>query len=76
PEQRLALGRDLRAQCRVANVPFIVDDDVELALALDADGIHVGQSDQRVQQVIQAVAGRNIFVGLSCSTMAEVTAAN
>lgn len=75
PEQRLALGRDLRAQCRAANVPFIVDDDVDLALALDADGIHVGQSDQRIQQVIQAVAGRNIFVGLSCSTMAEVTAA-
>ncbi|WP_143462601.1 thiamine phosphate synthase [Levilactobacillus enshiensis] len=74
--ERLALGRDLREQCRAASVPFIVDDDVEMALALHADGIHVGQSDEGVQRVIDAVAGQNLFVGLSCSTAAEVAAAN
>ena len=76
PDQRLALGRDLREQCRAASVPFIVDDDVDLALQLDADGVHVGQSDQRIQQVLAATRDRELFVGLSCSTAAEVAAAN
>ncbi|WP_125573198.1 thiamine phosphate synthase [Levilactobacillus huananensis] len=74
--ERVALGRDLREQCRTASVPFIVDDDVDLALALHADGIHVGQSDAGVQQVLDAVKPRDMFVGLSCSTSEEVVAAN
>ncbi|MDT7013650.1 thiamine phosphate synthase [Levilactobacillus namurensis] len=76
PADRLALGRDLRDQCRAASVPFIVDDDVDMALALDADGVHVGQSDERIQQVLAATKDRQMFVGLSCSTSAEVAAAN
>jgi len=75
-EQRLALGSDLRVQCHEANVPFIVDDDVDLALLLNADGIHVGQSDQKIQSVIQTVADRDMFVGLSCNTAEQVAAAN
>ncbi|WP_261810931.1 thiamine phosphate synthase [Levilactobacillus humaensis] len=74
--ERVALGRDLREQCRVASVPFIVDDDVDLALTLHADGIHVVQSDDGVQQVLDAVKPRDMFVGLSCSTAEEVAAAN
>lgn len=74
--ERVALGRDLREQCRAASVPFIVDDDVDLALTLHADGIHVGQSDAGVQQVLDAVKPRDMFVGLSCSTAEEVAAAN
>lgn len=75
-EQRLALGSDLRVQCHEANVPFIVDDDVDLAILLNADGIHVGQSDQKIQQVIEKVDDRRMFVGLSCNTAAQVAAAN
>lgn len=73
--QRLALGQRLRRRCAAAKVPFIVDDDVELALALSADGIHVGQKDDRVTTVLQRVAGK-MFVGLSCSTVAEIEIAN
>ena len=76
PAERLALGRDLRDQCRAASVPFIVDDDVDMALALDADGVHVGQSDERIQQVLAATKDQQMFVGLSCSTSEEVAAAN
>ena len=75
-EQRVALGSDLRVQCHEANVPFIVDDDVDLAILLNADGIHVGQSDQKIQQVIEKVDGRRMFVGLSCNTAEQVAAAN
>ncbi|AVK61591.1 thiamine phosphate synthase [Lactobacillus sp. CBA3605] len=73
--QRYELGLTLRAACAQAQVPFIVDDDVELALALKADGVHVGQTDHQIQQVLQQVAGK-LFVGLSCTTLTEVRTAN
>jgi thiamine-phosphate pyrophosphorylase len=73
--ERLTLGEQLHALCEAAGVPFIVDDDVDLALALGADGIHVGQSDTGIQQVVTAVS-QQMFVGLSCSTLAEVRVAN
>ncbi|MFC6164857.1 thiamine phosphate synthase [Lactiplantibacillus dongliensis] len=73
--ERLALGKQLHTLCEAAGVPFIVDDDVDLALALGADGIHVGQSDTGIQQVVTAVS-QQMFIGLSCSTLAEVRVAN
>ncbi|MFD1420061.1 thiamine phosphate synthase [Lactiplantibacillus songbeiensis] len=73
--ERLALGEALHTLCAAAGVPFIVDDDVDLALSLGADGIHVGQSDTGIQQVVTAVS-QQMFVGLSCSTLAEVRVAN
>jgi len=73
--ERLALGEQLHTLCDAAGVPFIVDDDVALALALGADGIHVGQSDTHIQQVVTEV-GQQMFIGLSCSTLAEVQVAN
>jgi thiamine-phosphate pyrophosphorylase len=39
------LARDLRERCRQAGATFIVNDRADLALALDADGLHVGQGD-------------------------------
>jgi thiamine-phosphate pyrophosphorylase len=39
------LARDLRDRCRQAGATFIVNDRADLALALDADGLHVGQDD-------------------------------
>lgn len=74
-DAKLKLGRDLRALCTDYQVPFIVDDDVELALETNADGIHVGQKDERVTKVIDQVGGR-LFVGLSCDTAGQVQIAN
>ncbi|MDT3391509.1 MAG: thiamine phosphate synthase, partial [Bacillota bacterium] len=56
--QRLVTARQLRTMCQAAQIPFIVDDDVELALAVAADGIHVGQSDEQIQRVVQQVQGQ------------------
>jgi len=39
------VAQRLRARCRTAGVPFIVNDRVDLALAVEADGAHVGQDD-------------------------------
>jgi thiamine-phosphate pyrophosphorylase len=43
--QNLHHARELAALCRRAGVPFIVNDDLELALACDADGVHLGRED-------------------------------
>ena len=39
-------GRPVAAVARKAGIPFVVNDDVEAALALNADGVHLGRSDQ------------------------------
>src|SRR5690625_2551993 len=44
-DDKLELGYELRAICKENNVSFIVNDSVELALKLEADGLHIGQND-------------------------------
>ncbi|RJG08104.1 thiamine phosphate synthase [Noviherbaspirillum cavernae] len=55
----------LLALCRKYDRPFIVNDHVELCLELDADGIHVGGTDEAVARV-RAAVGPNRIVGASC----------
>lgn len=55
----------LLALCRRYQRPFIVNDYVELCLALDADGIHVGGTDASVAEV-RAQVGPDKIVGASC----------
>lgn len=59
----------LQKLCKAYQVPFIVNDDVDLALEIDADGIHVGQDDTEVQS-FYAQAGDKI-IGLSVSNFEE-----
>ena len=54
----------LRALCRARGVPLIVNDSVALALAVDADGVHLGREDGDVRAA-RAALGRRI-VGVSC----------
>lgn len=75
PKQRLQMAQELKALCNEYHVPFIVDDDVELAKAVHADGVHVGQKDERVTQVIEQVTPE-MFVGLSCNTVKQINLAN
>lgn len=67
---KLELGNQLRTICRQYNVPFIVNDDVELGKTLDADGIHVGQDDQSVKAVRDHFPDK--IIGLSVSNSREV----
>ncbi len=62
---QLPIARALRAMCRERGAPFIVNDHVDLALAVDADGVHVGQKDLPVSAVRRLVP-RKMIVG--CST--------
>lgn len=64
------LGERLQQICKTHQIPFIVNDDVELAIALDADGIHVGQDDAPADQ-IRARLGQNKIIGVSAHSVAE-----
>ena len=74
PEEKLLLGGTLRRLCREAGVLFIVNDDVELALTLDADGVHLGQDDGDPRQARQAL-GDDRLIGISTHNLAEALAA-
>ncbi|MDL2283696.1 thiamine phosphate synthase [Oxalobacter sp. OttesenSCG-928-P03] len=65
PEQRREQAGALQALCRRYGVPFIINDYVDLCLELDADGIHVGGTDESVAAVRSRV-GPDKIVGASC----------
>ncbi|MGY4675576.1 thiamine phosphate synthase [Ursidibacter arcticus] len=75
PEQQIALAIKCRDLCRQYNVPFIINDNVELALAIDADGIHVGQSDMN-PKAIRARTDKPLIIGLSVNKMEEAVFSN
>ena len=73
-EQRVALARELKQVCAQAGVPFVVNDDVECALEVDADGVHVGQSDMACEQA-RELLGPEKIVGVSAQTVEQACAA-
>lgn len=66
----LALGEPLLRLCRASGVPFFVNDRVELAVQLGADGVHVGQHDRPIEAV-RAAAGERLRVGVSTHSLAQ-----
>lgn len=70
----LAEAREIGALCRAYRVPFIINDDVEIALACGADGVHVGQSDMEAGRV-RAAVGEGMMIGVSARTVEEALAA-
>ena len=64
-KEKRRLARTIQAQCRIYNIPFIVNDDVVLAKAIDADGVHLGQDDMDVQEA-RRYLGHNKYIGVSC----------
>jgi thiamine-phosphate pyrophosphorylase len=73
---RLELGHKLRALTRREGVLFIVNDDVDLALILDADGVHLGQGDIPIQTARPLMKEKIIGVSThSLEQMKEAVAA-
>lgn len=64
-------SRAILALTRPAGVPFVVNDRVDVALAVGADGVHVGQSDMRVADVRRLV-GPGPILGLSITSEADL----
>ena len=69
-----AEAASLKALCARYGVPYVVNDSVEIALAIDADGVHVGQSDIRGRD-IRKLMGPDKILGISAGTVEEAVAA-
>lgn len=63
--QQRAQAEALLALCRTEAVPFIVNDDLELACAIDADGVHLGRTDGDLRHA-RATLGPGKLLGASC----------
>ncbi|HIV79483.1 MAG TPA: thiamine phosphate synthase [Candidatus Avanaerovorax faecigallinarum] len=67
-------GRELKELCRKRGVPFVINDNVELAAKLDADGVHVGQSDMEALDV-RKIIGEDKILGVSAQTVEQAVTA-
>lgn len=72
-EKKLQLARNLKELCSKHHIPFIVNDDLDLAILLEADGIHIGQDDLPIELVRKKIG--NKIIGLSCHNVQEATEA-
>ncbi|MBR5471400.1 MAG: thiamine phosphate synthase [Oscillibacter sp.] len=64
----------LKTLCAQHGVPFVVNDSVEIALKIGADGVHVGQSDIKGRD-IRSIIGTDKILGISAGTVEEAIAA-
>lgn len=64
----------LKRLCLRYKIPFVVNDSVEIAMAIDADGVHVGQSDIKGRD-IRSIIGEGKILGISAGTVEEAVAA-
>lgn len=62
--EKVALARKLQAICQESNIPFIVNDDIDLALEINADGVHIGQEDEPVEIVRKKVGNKILGVSV------------
>ena len=65
---------ELKELCKKYRVPFVINDNVELAKKVDADGVHVGQSDMKIKEV-RKILGKNKIIGVSAGTVEEALSA-
>lgn len=67
--EKEALAHTLFELCKQYQVPFIVNDDVDLAIKLNADGIHVGQDDRKISEFKDKFQDK--IIGLSVANKSE-----
>jgi len=72
--EKFKLGKQIKKLCSRHNITFIVNDRIDLAQALDADGVHLGQSDLPLRSA-RRILGPDKIIGLSAWRSQEITAA-
>lgn len=65
---------EIQKLCRKYRVPFVINDNVEIARSIDADGVHVGQSDMEAGDV-RALIGKDKILGVSAQTVEQAVLA-
>ena len=69
-EETVALAREIKKLTDKYNVPFVIDDNVEAAKEIDADGVHIGQSDTEAKRA-RDILGENKIIGVSAGNLKE-----
>ena len=69
-ERFLEEAREIKELCGRYQVPFVINDNVDIAQAVDADGVHVGQSDMEAGDV-RARLGQDKIIGVSAQTVKQ-----
>lgn len=73
-ESFLQEAKEIQKLCKEYSVPFVINDNVDIAKEIDADGVHVGQSDMEAGDV-RAKLGPDKIVGVSAGTVEEAVLA-
>lgn len=61
---------EIQALCKKAKIPFVINDDVDLAIKINADGVHVGQNDMEAKKV-RELLGPDKILGVSAQTVQQ-----
>lgn len=69
-EKFLQEAFEIKELCQKYNVPFVINDNVEIALKINADGVHVGQSDMQAGDVRRKL-GNDKIIGVSTQTVEQ-----
>lgn len=67
-------AREIQKLCRKYQVPLIINDNVALAKRVDADGVHIGQSDMEMKNA-RELLGEDKIIGVTAKTIAQAKAA-
>ncbi|PWJ84365.1 thiamine-phosphate diphosphorylase [Oceanotoga teriensis] len=68
-KQMIEVAKDLKKICNHHNVPLIINDRLDIALAIQADGIHIGQDDMPIE-IVKKYAS-NMIIGVSASNIEQ-----
>ncbi|MGM0854100.1 MAG: thiamine phosphate synthase [Bacillota bacterium] len=68
-EKRVEMAKEFQRLCHYYGIPFIVNDDVELALSMNADGVHIGQEDGNVETIRKKIGSK--ILGVSAHNLRE-----
>ncbi|MBO7208950.1 MAG: thiamine phosphate synthase [Clostridia bacterium] len=69
-ESFMSEGLEIQKLCKKYNIPFVINDNVEIAKKINADGVHVGQSDMKAGNV-RAILGEDKILGVSAQTVEQ-----
>lgn len=69
-EEFLKEAREIKALAKEYKVPFIINDNVDVAMKVDAEGVHVGQDDRDAKEV-RKIIGKNKILGVSAQTIKQ-----
>lgn len=73
-EHFLEEAKEIKKLCKQYHVPFVINDNVEIAVLMDADGVHVGQSDMEAGNV-RKMLGDDKIIGVSAQTVEQAVLA-